>query len=216
MSDFINLSKGEVINLSKMPSIDLSKGGKGLHRVLVGLGCDPISEMNNGEKKGFFSKLFGSSSSGLSEDIDCDAFAVRLTNNHIESSDDIVYFGHLSTRDNSIKHTGDNLTGDGDGDDETIIINLEAVTSDSVMIGVNIYQGRRRNQHFGMLQNAYVRIVDMDTNKELCRYTLDDKYNNYVSIIFGELCKNNNEWSFIAKGEAVDANSISEVVHRYE
>ena len=61
MSDFINLSKGEVINLSKMPSIDLSKGGKGLHRVLVGLGWDPISEMNNGEKKGFFSKLFGSS-----------------------------------------------------------------------------------------------------------------------------------------------------------
>ena len=217
MSDIINLSKGQVINLSKMPSIDLSKGGRGLHKVVVGLGWDPVSEMpQSSGKKGFFAKLFGSTPLSNAPNIDCDAFALRLTNNAIQSDDDIVYFGHLHTRDNSIQHTGDNLTGDGDGDDETININLDKVRSDSVLIGVNIYQGMHRNQHFGMLQNAYVRIVDSATNQELCRYTLDDKYNNYVTIIFGELCKNNDEWSFMAKGEAVNAGSISEVVRMYD
>ena len=217
MSDIINLSKGQVINLSKMPSIDLSKGGKGLHQVVVGLGWDPVSEMpNNDQKKGFFAKLLGSASISNAHDIDCDAFALRLTNGLIQSNDDVVYFGHLHTQDNSIRHTGDNLTGDGDGDDETINIDLDKVKSDSVLIAVNIYRGKAKNQHFGMLQNAYVRIVDSSTNQELCRYTLDDKYNNYVTVIFGELCKNNNEWSFTAKGEAVNAGSISEVVRMYD
>lgn len=213
MNEVINLSKGQVINLSKMPAIDLSKGGKGLSKVVVGLGWDPVSKMSVAqEKRGFFNRLLGNAA----EDIDCDAFAIRLENSHIRNADDLIYFGHLHTRDGSIEHTGDNLTGDGDGDDEQIIINLPEVDCDRVLIGVNIYKGRSRNQHFGMLQNAFIRIVDMHSNMELCRYTLDSKYDNYVSIIFGELVKQNNEWTFIAKGEPVNADSISEVVRPYE
>lgn len=213
MNEVINLSKGQVINLSKIPAIDLSKGGKGLSKVVVGLGWDPVSKMSTGqERRGFFNRILGSTK----EDIDCDAFAIRLENNHTRTSDDLVYYGHLHTKDGSITHTGDNLTGDGDGDDEQIIINLPQVDCERVLIGVNIYQGRSRKQHFGMLQNAFIRIVDMNSNIELCRYTLDSKYDKYVSIIFGELIKQNNEWTFIAKGEPVNANSISEVVYPYE
>ena len=99
MSNVINLSKGEVINLSKMPAIDLSKGGKGLQKVIVGLGWDPVSEIEKpaSEKKGFFASLFGSGTSSTRSvgDIDCDAFAVGLVNGRIENSDDTIYFGHL-------------------------------------------------------------------------------------------------------------------------
>lgn len=216
MSEVISLSKGQVINLSKMPAIDLSKGGHGLHKVLVGLGWDPVDKMASNGNGGFFKKLFGGSgSSTLSMDIDCDAFAFRLRNGKYKGSQDLVYYGHLKTDDGSIKHTGDNLTGDGDGDDEQIIIDLPNTGCDEIVIAVTIYQGVDRNQDFGMLQNAFVRIVDMETNTELCQYTLDDKYAGYVSVIFGRLKKENNEWSFVAEGEPVRASSISRVVEKY-
>ena len=221
MNNVINLSKGEVINLSKMPAIDLSKGGKGLQKVIVGLGWDPVSEMEvpaSEKKKGFFASLFGSSTPTTRSvgDIDCDAFAVGLVNGRIESSDDTIYFGHLKNSNSSIKHTGDNLTGDGDGDDEQIIIDLSSVKNDSIVIGVNIYQGKSRNQHFGMLQNAFIRIEDMNTGMELCRYTLDSKYDGYVTVNFGSLVKSGNEWSFTANGEPSSANSIGSFVDTYK
>lgn len=222
MSEVISLSKGQVINLSKMPAIDLSKGGSGLRKVIVGLGWDPVDSIpdtnETGKKSGgLFSRLFGGSSSPINRgvDIDCDAFAFRLRNGRFNSSEDLVYFGHLKTSDGSIKHTGDNLTGDGDGDDEQIIIDLSSVNCEDICIGVNIYRGRERRQDFGMLQNAFVRIVDMESGAELCRYTLDEKYAGYTSIIFGELIKDNNDWSFKAKGEAVSEDSIQDIVATY-
>lgn len=222
MSNVISLTKGEVINLSKIPAIDLSKGGKGLQKVVVGLGWDPVSEMetssNETEKKGFFAKLFGSSTgshSSSAPDIDCDAFAIGLNDGRILNKDDLIYFGHLQNEDKSIYHTGDNLTGDGDGDDEQIIIDLSRVKNDSIVIAVNIYQGRSRSQHFGMLQNAFIRIEDMNTGTELCRYTLDSKYDGYVTVNFGTLVKNGDEWSFTATGEPSSANSISSFAENY-
>lgn len=217
MSNVISLSKGEVINLTKMPAIDLSKGGKGLQKVMIGLGWDPVRKGQTQEKRGFFSSLFSSGSSNSSapgEDIDCDAFAVALTNNAIASNDDIIYFGHLSKDDGSIRHTGDNLTGDGDGDDEQIIIDLSRVKCDTIIIGVNIYRGRERGQDFSKLENAFVRIEDMNTGMELCRYTLDSQFANYVTVHFGTLTKINNEWNFEATGAPSDANSISEFCNR--
>lgn len=218
MSNVISLSKGEKINLSKMPAIDLSKGGKGLQKVIVGLGWDPVSEIEEtGKKKGLFGSLFGGSSSTRSVgDIDCDAFAVGLNEGRIEYSDDTIYFGHLKNSSGSIKHTGDNLTGDGDGDDEQIIIDLSAVRNDTIVIGVNIYQGNSRNQHFGMLQNAFIRIEDMNTGMELCRYTLDSQFDGYVTVNFGSLIKSNNEWTFVANGEPSNASSIGSFVDTYK
>lgn len=207
MSNFINLSKGETISLTKMPAIDLSKGGKGLREVVVGLGWDPAMV----EKKGIFGvrKVAGPS-------VDCDAFALLIKNGRLENSKDIIYFNNLRHSSNSIWHTGDNLTGDGDGDDEQIIANLSKLNCDKVVIGVNIYNGKSKGQHFGMLQNAFVRIVDKENNQELCHYTLDSKYNGAVSIIFGELVRVGNDWDFRAVGETVNANTIGEVASFYK
>ena len=221
MNNVISLSKGEKINLSKMPAIDLSKGGKGLQKVIVGLGWDPVSEIEvpaSEKKRGFFGSLFGSNEPRTRSvgNIDCDAFAIGLVNGRIESSDDTIYYAHLKNSSGSIKHTGDNLTGDGDGDDEQIIIDLSAVQNDSIVIGVNIYQGHSRNQHFGMLQNAFIRIEDMNTGMELCRYTLDSKFDGYVTVNFGSLVKSNNEWTFVANGEPSKASSIGSFVEEYK
>lgn len=203
----ISLSKGEVISLSKMPAIDLSKGGHGLKRVCVGLGWDPAMI----EKKGFFGKV----TRVPGPSVDCDAFAMILNNGRIVKSDDLIYYGHLKHSSGYIYHTGDNLTGDGDGDDEQIVIDLERIDCDSIIIAVNIYQGRSRGQHFGMLENAFVRIVDMQGNTELCRFTLDNKYSDEVTVIFGELVRTNGEWNFVAKGEPINKNSIGDVAHVY-
>lgn len=202
----ISLSKGERISLSKMPAIDISKGGRGLRKVVVGLGWDPAMI----EKKGLFGvkRVPG-------PDVDCDAFAMVLNNSRISSSEDLIYFGHTKHKNGYIYHTGDNLTGDGDGDDEQIVIDLEHINCDSILIAVNIYSGRSRGQHFGMLENAFIRIVDSMTNQELCRFTLDNKYSNEVTVVFGELVRINGEWDFMAKGEAVPYDSISALARTY-
>lgn len=203
----ISLSKGEVISLSKMPAIDLSKGGHGLRKVCVGLGWDPAMV----EKKG----LFGKVTRVPGPSIDCDAFAMVLNNNRIQNSNDLIYYANRKHNSGYIWHTGDNLTGDGDGDDEQIVIDLEHINCDSIIVAVNIYRGRSKNQHFGMIENAFIRIVDMVTNAELCRFTLDSKYHNAVSVIFGELVKVNGEWTFRAVGEAVDKDDIGSIARVY-
>ena len=135
MSEIISLKKGETISLYKSPVIDLTKGGKGLSFVTVGLGWDSVKKTKTEEKKGgFFSRLFGSetSGSGYSEDIDCDAFVIEKKDGcDVET----VFFGNLSNKNQSIKHTGDNLTGEGEGDDESILIDLSACLSDEIVIG---------------------------------------------------------------------------------
>ena len=207
----INLSKGDFINLSKMPAIDLAKGGHGLSRVVVGLGWDPAKRMV--EKKGLFG--FKRIVEMDAPDIDCDAFAIKLYNGKVKSQDDLIYYGHRGSSHDSVYHTGDNLTGDGDGDDEQIIIDLSRVDCDSILLAVCIYQGRSRKQHFGMIENAFIRIVDETTNEELCKFNLDDSYDNYVTVTFGELVKNNNEWTFKAIGSASNKETIGKYAHEY-
>lgn len=205
--DIISLKKGESINLSKSPLIDLSKGGS-LKHVYVGLGWDPINN-NSGIKK-ILGALFGGSS------IDCDAFAIGLLNNKINQFSDVVYFRNLKNNDETIVHQGDNLTGDGDGDDEVIKIDLTTSRYDRIILGVNIYNGEYKGQDFSQIQNAYIRLVDEDTGKELCKYLLDGKYAGYVTVIFGELHREKGDWMFTAKGEGNYCKSISEVEEQYE
>lgn len=208
----INLTKGSTINLSK-------ETNNGLSTVIVGLGWDVAgSNTDSTKKKGFFSKLFGSSTSTSNPpSIDCDASAIVCRNGHYCQNNDIVYFGNLHHSSKAINHMGDNLTGDGDGDDEQIKIDLDALPPDIDKIGivVNIYGARGKGQHFGMIENAFVRIVDAKTNKEICRYSLSDNYSGCIAMIFGDLFKSNGDWQFNAVGKGTNDSSVNELANYY-
>ncbi len=150
-------------------------------------------------------------------DIDCDASAFLCVNGKIENSDDIIYFGNLEHESGAVKHMGDNLTGEGEGDDEQIFVDLKSLPSryDKIIFVVNIYKARERKQHFGMIKNAFIRICDNDNHQELCRYNLSENYDNMTAMIFGEIYLRNGQWRFNAIGQAVTDNSISELAKRF-
>ena len=194
----ISLKKGQKVSLSK-------ESGERLSNVIVGLGWDeaPVKK-----------KLFGPKP----EPIDCDASAFALIGGKIVDKSDIVYFGHLTHKTNCIVHMGDNLTGEGNGDDEQIMIDLAMLPPeyDKIIIVVNIFQARARNQHFGMIQNAYIRIEDGMTHKEFCRYNLTDDYSGSTALVFGEVYRRGNEWKFNAIGQGTTDNSIDELAKKYK
>lgn len=202
------------INLSKSQVINLSKASSGLDKVIVGLGWDPVG--NDAPSGGFLGKLFGGSSAPA-HDIDCDAFCVALDKQGCVV--DTIYFGHKTGCSGSIVHTGDNLTGEGEGDDEQIIFYLKNMPNkvDKIKIAVNIYQGKSRGQHFGTISNAFIRIVDTNNNSEMCCYKLSGKeYNHLLTVVFGELYRDaSGDWQFKAIGEGDKAENISQYVNRF-
>ncbi|MBO6148125.1 MAG: TerD family protein [Lachnospiraceae bacterium] len=200
------------VSLKKGQKISLSKESKGLGTVLVGLGWDEADKQQGG---GLLSALFGG---GKKEDIDCDATAILLQDGKLrDQKNDIVYFGNLRHHTGTVQHLGDNLTGAGEGDDEQIIIDLAKVPAsyDRIVIVVNIYQAIQRKQHFGMIKNAFVRIVDKNGNRELCKYDLSEDYSGQLALIFGEVYRHNGEWKFNAIGQGTQDASIGELVRRY-
>ncbi len=112
---------------------------------------------------------------------------------------------------------GDNLTGAGEGDDEQIIVELNKIPAeyDRIVIVVNIYEAVKRNQHFGMIENAFIRLVDGKTNKEMCKYNLSENYSGMTAMIFGEVYRHNGEWKFSAIGQATNDPGLSSLVNRY-
>lgn len=201
------------ISLQKGQKIDLTKGGGGLRQVMVGLGWDEAPQSG-----GFFASLFG----GGNQDIDCDASAILCgADGKLISSDpnvSCVYFGNLRHSSGAIIHQGDNLTGAGDGDDEQIMVNLTMVPSnvEKIVFVVNIYDARARNQHFGMIRNAFIRLVNMDNNSEICRFNLSENYNNMTGLIVGEIYRRNGEWKFNAIGQPVkEASKLGMIVGMY-
>lgn len=204
------------INLQKGQRIDLTKGNANLTRIKVGLGWDPVGQEKNG---GFFGKLFSSGSEGGSgRDIDCDASVLMLQNDKVLAGDDVVYFGKLISKCGSVQHSGDNLTGDGDGDDEVIAIDLSSVPTqyNKLVFIVNIYDAAARNQHFGMIKNAYIRVYDDKTGNELIRYNLTDNYSNLTTLVCGEIYRHNNDWKFAAVGSGTNDIKLGDVVRRYQ
>ena len=170
------------ISLKKGEKIDLKKSNPGLNSLLVGLGWDPVSQKGGG----FLSSLFG----GGAPDIDCDASVFMLNERgQMNSNKDLIYFGNLKSSCKSVIHTGDNLTGDGDGDDEQILVDLSKVPSNvhKLLFVVNIYDCVKRRQHFGMIKNAFIRVVDRDTNKEIAKYNLTDDYSDKTALIVGTI-----------------------------
>lgn len=200
------------INLQKGQKINLTKGGSGLNRVMVGLGWDEV------EKNGGFLGLF----SGPKQDIDCDASAILCGVNGQLISTDIkttcVFYGSLNGANGAIVHQGDNLTGAGDGDDEQIMVDLNRIPQEihKIVFVVNIYDANVRNQHFGMIKNAFIRLVDLSTNAEICRYNLSENYYGMTGMVVGEIYRYNGEWKFNAIGQPVrDASRINKLCEMY-
>lgn len=193
------------ISLQKGQKVSLTKENAGLSAVLIGLGWDEAKR----PRGGFFAPK--------PQPIDCDASALLLRNGRLLEQADIVYFGNLQHRTGTVRHMGDNLTGAGEGDDEQIIVELDKIPAeyDRIVIVVNIYEAVKRNQHFGMIENAFIRLVDGKTNKEMCKYNLSENYSGMTAMIFGEVYRHNGEWKFSAIGQATSDPGLSSLVNRY-
>ena len=194
------------INLQKGQRISLTKEDSKLSRIMVGLGWDPVEQ----SRGGILGLLFGSSAPA----IDCDASVIMLNEN--SKAEEIVYFGNLKDRSSSVMHMGDNLTGEGDGDDEQILVELSKVPANisRLVFVVNIYNCVKRNQHFGMIRNAFIRILDLENNKELLRFNLSDDYSNKTGIYAGEIYRHGNEWKFAAIGEGDNVTGLKDKIGR--
>lgn len=202
------------INLTKGQRVDLTKGNPSLTNLVVGLGWDPVA--SGSSRNGFFGSLFGGGSSN--NNVDCDASVLLLgENGKLQSNKDVIYFGNLKSSDYSVTHTGDNLTGDGDGDDEQILIDLTKVSPSvhKILFVVNIYDAQKRNQHFGMIQNAFIRIVNRSSNQEMIRYNLTEDYSGSTCLVVGEIYRHGADWKFAAIGNGITVSGLKEVVEKY-
>ena len=170
------------ISLQKGQKVSLTKENAGLKKIVVGLGWDEAKKSG-----GFLSSLFGGSSG--ESNIDCDASAFLLQDGKLVHKEDVVYYGNLRHRSGTVIHMGDNLTGAGEGDDEQITIDLASVPAeyDRIVIVVNIYQAKQRHQEFGMIRNAFIRLVDASNDKEILKYDLTENYAGMTAMIFGEV-----------------------------
>ena len=170
--------------LSKGQKISLTKGNPGLKNIMVGLGWD-INRYDTGG------------------DFDLDAAAFMLGLEGVCPSDkEFIFYGNLEHSSGSVKHMGDNLTGDGEGDDEQIQIDLSLVPEniERIAFTVTIYDADTRRQNFGQVSNAFIRIVDVATGQELIRYDLGEDFSIETVVVVGELYRSSGEWKFNAIG----------------
>ncbi|MFD9339903.1 TerD family protein [Streptomyces sp. NPDC060028] len=172
------------VSLSKGGNVSLTKAAPNLTAVIVGLGWDART------------------TTGV--DFDLDASAI-LTNDQgkVANDSNFVFFNNLKSPDGSVEHTGDNTTGEGEGDDEAIKVNLSGVPTDvqKIVFPVSIYEAESRQQSFGQVRNAYIRVVNQADNTELARYDLSEDASTETAMVFGELYRNGAEWKFRAIGQ---------------
>ncbi|MBE6035766.1 TerD family protein [Aminipila sp.] len=172
------------ISLEKGQKVDLTKGNPGLVKIMVGLGWDT-------------NKYDGGS------DFDLDAAAFLLSAQGKVSADaDFVFYSNLKHGSGAVEHLGDNLTGEGDGDDEQIMVDLSKIPAniEKIAFTVTIYDAESRRQNFGQVSNAFIRIVNESNNEELIRYDLGEDFSIETAVAVGELYKYNGEWKFNAIG----------------
>ena len=172
------------INLQKGQKVDLTKTNPGLTKLLIGLGWD-----TNKYDGGY--------------DFDLDAAAFLLGDSgKVTRSEDFVFYGNLKHPSGAVVHQGDNLTGEGEGDDEQIVVDLSKVPADISKIDftVTIYEYDVRRQNFGQVSNAFIRVVDAVTNQELIRYDLGEDFSIETAVVVGELYRHGSEWKFNAIG----------------
>ena len=172
------------INLTKGQKVDLTKANPGLKKIMVGLGWD-VNQFDSGA------------------DFDLDAAAFLLgENGKTPTEKEFVFYGNLEHPSGAVKHMGDNLTGDGEGDDEQVSVDLSKVPANiqKIAFTVTIYDADVRHQNFGQVSNAFIRIVDETNNQEIIRYDLGEDFSIETAIVVGELYRNNGEWKFNAIG----------------
>ncbi len=186
----LSLSKGGNVSLPK-------ESGGGLTSVTVGRGWD--ERVTDGA------------------DFDLDAVAFLLNaGGKVRADSDFIFFNNLKSTDGSVEHLGDNLTGGGDGDDEQVKLNLANVPNDVVKIAlcVTIHEADVRNQNFGMVTNAFVRVVDDANGRELARYDLAEDMSTETAMIFAEIYRHNAEWKFKAIGQGF-AGGLAPLARNY-
>ncbi|MEU0966974.1 TerD family protein [Streptomyces sp. NPDC005917] len=172
------------VSLSKGGNVSLTKEAPGLTAVLVGLGWDVRTTTG--------------------ADFDLDASALLLNSEgKVGSDQNFVFFNNLKSPDGSVEHTGDNLTGEGEGDDEVIKVNLATVPADvdKILFPVSIYDADNRQQSFGQVRNAFIRVVNQAGGTEIARYDLSEDASTETAMVFGELYRNGAEWKFRAIGQ---------------
>jgi len=171
------------VNLTKGGNVSLTKQSPGMTKARFGLGWDARS------------------TDGADFDLDAVALVVGA-DGKVLSSKHFVYFNNLATPESAVTHTGDNLTGAGEGDDESIVVDLAAMPAgaEKVIFAVTIYEAEARKQNFGQVSNAFIRAVDDASNTEIMRFDLSEDYAMETAVIFGELYRRENEWKFKAVG----------------
>ena len=172
------------VTLSKGQNVSLSKTDPLLKHILIGLGWDARS------------------SDGQDFDLDASVF-MTTDNGKVPSDDYFVFYNQLKSPCGSVQHTGDNLTGAGDGDDESVIVELEKVPANikSLFVTVTIHDAETRRQNFGQVSNAFVRLVNHETGQEVLRFDLSEDYSTETAMVFGEVYRHNGEWKFRAIGQ---------------
>jgi len=175
-----------VVNLGKSGNVSLTKvaGSAGLRAVTVGLGWDVRT------------------STGVDFDLDASALLCNASGK-VASDAHFVFFNNLTSPDGSVEHTGDNLTGEGEGDDEAIKVNLETVPQEitTIVFPVSIYEADSRGQNFGQVRNAFIRVVNQAGETELARFDLSEDASSETAMVFGELYRHSGEWKFRAVGQ---------------
>lgn len=172
------------LSLQKGGNLSLSKTDPSLTKILVGLGWDERT------------------TDGSSFDLDASAFLLTA-GDKVRNDSDFIFYNQLKSPDGSVEHTGDNRTGQGDGDDESVKVDLSKVPAEITKIAftVTIHDAEARRQNFGQVSNAFIRVVNDLTGAEIVRYDLAEDYSTETAMIFGELYRHNSEWKFRAVGQ---------------
>ncbi|RTR26846.1 TerD family protein [Deinococcus radiophilus] len=172
------------VSLSKGGNVSLSKEAPGLSAITVGLGWDPRA------------------TDGQEFDLDGSVFLLN-DGGKVRSDSDFIFYNNKTSSDGSVSHNGDNRSGEGDGDDETVDINLSQVPADvdKIAVCVTIHEGGTRGQNFGQVSKAYIRVLNKDGGSEIARYDLSEDASTDTAMIFGEVYRNGSEWKFRAVGQ---------------
>ena len=172
------------ISLSKGGNVSLTKTAPGLTHIVIGLGWDARA------------------TDGAAFDLDASGFLLT-SDGKVRSDADFIFFNQSASADGSVKHLGDNTTGEGEGDDEQMTVDLDKVPADveKIAIGVTIHEAEARKQSFGMVSQAFVRVVNAADNAEIVRYDLSEDFSTETALVFGEVYRNNGEWKFRAVGQ---------------
>ncbi len=182
------------VSLSKGGNVSLTKEAPGMTAVLVGLGWDVRT------------------TTGTDFDLDASAIMVKA-DGKVVSDSHFIFFNNKTSPEGSVEHTGDNLTGAGEGDDESIKVDLVAVPAevDKIVFPVSVYEAEQRSQNFGQVRNAFIRVVNQQGSTEIARYDLTEDASTETAMVFGELYRNGAEWKFraIGQGYASGLNGIA-------